>query len=69
MELLPTQDCEAGYGPAIKQFINGNQVQRRDNSVGDNGNDQNDSAEVVRKQQNYNIIITLLKYSSCWMQV
>ena len=64
VELLPTQDCEAGYGSAIKQLINGNQVQRRDNRVGDNGNDHKDSAEMGRKQQNYNIIITLLKYSS-----
>ena len=31
--LLPTQDCEAGYGSAIKQLINGNQVQRKDNRV------------------------------------
>ena len=46
----------------IKRLINGNQVQRRDNRVGDG---QKDSADVVRKQLNYNIIITLLKYLSC----
>ena len=45
--------------------MNVNQVQRRDNRVGDDGNDQKDLADMVRQQQNYDIIVTLVKYSSC----
>ena len=42
-------------------MINDNQIQRSDNRVGDDGNDQKDFSDVVRKQRNYNIIIKL-----CW---